>query len=118
LFDGFEKWSPNPQEQLDGLIKNSGKMFLLDKLLDHLKKNGHRVLIFSQMVRLLDILSDYLKLRGYSSQRLDGSVDNEARKKAIEHFNAPGSNDFCFLLSTRAGGLGINLDTADTVCFI
>ena len=90
-------------------------MYLLDKLLEHLKATGHRVLIFSQMVRLLDILADYLKFRGYAFQRLDGSTNNEARKKAIERFNAPGSSDFVFLLSTRAGGLGINLDTADTV---
>jgi chromodomain-helicase-DNA-binding protein 1 len=54
-------------------------------------------------------------LKGYHHQRLDGSVGNEARKKAIERFNAPGSPDFVFLLSTRAGGIGINLDTADTV---
>ena len=115
LFDGVEKWSDDPSVQLDNIVRNSGKMYLLDKLLNHLKANGHRVLIFSQMVRLLDILSDYMRLRGYSHQRLDGSVGNEARKKAIEKFNAPGSPDFAFLLSTRAGGLGINLDTADTV---
>lgn len=54
-------------------------------------------------------------MRGYQHQRLDGSIGNEARRKAIDHFNAPQSSDFCFLLSTRAGGLGINLDTADTV---
>ena len=68
----------------------------------------HRVLIFSQMVRMLDILSDYMALRGYAHQRLDGMVASEARKKSIAHFNAPGSPDFAFLLSTRAGGLGIN----------
>jgi chromodomain-helicase-DNA-binding protein 1 len=115
LFDGVEVWSDDHSIQLQNLIRNSGKMYLLDKLLAHLKANGHRVLIFSQMVRMLDILSDYLRLRGFEHQRLDGSVGNEARKKAIEHFNAPGSTDFAFLLSTRAGGLGINLDTADTV---
>lgn len=62
-----------------------------------------------------DILSDYLALRGYIHQRLDGTVASELRRKSIEHFNAPGSPDFCFILSTRAGGLGINLETADTV---
>lgn len=115
LFDGIEKYSDEPKEQLSGIIRSSGKMFLLDKLLDYLRNNGHRVLIFSQMVRLLDIISDYLTLKKYQFQRLDGSTNNEQRKRAIEHFNAPYSEDFVFLLSTRAGGLGINLDTADTV---
>jgi superfamily II DNA/RNA helicase len=94
---------------------NGGKMVLLDKLLARLRTDGHRVLIFSQMVRMLDILSDYLSFRNYLHQRLDGMVSSEARKKSIAHFNAPGSPDFVFLLSTRAGGLGINLETADTV---
>lgn len=62
-----------------------------------------------------DILSDFCQMRNYLHQRLDGTVPSEARRRAIEHFNAPGSPDFVFLLSTRAGGLGINLETADTV---
>ena len=90
-------------------------MVILDKLLKSMKTKGSRVLIFSQMVRMLDILSDYMSLRGYTHQRLDGTVTSEVRKKSIAHFNAPGSTDFAFLLSTRAGGLGINLETADTV---
>jgi chromodomain-helicase-DNA-binding protein 1 len=94
---------------------NSGKVALLDKLLTRLKEGGHRVLIFSQMVRMLDILHDYLVFRGYPHQRLDGSVSSEMRKRAMEHFNKEGSPDFVFLLSTRAGGLGLNLGTADTV---
>ncbi|ELU11024.1 hypothetical protein CAPTEDRAFT_167753 [Capitella teleta] len=88
---------------------------LLDKLLMRLKESGHRVLIFSQMVRLLDILAEYLTMRRFQFQRLDGSIKGEVRKQAMEHFNAEGSDDFCFLLSTRAGGLGVNLATADTV---
>lgn len=68
-----------------------------------------------QMVRMLDILAEYLSLRGFQFQRLDGSTRADLRHQAMEHFNAPGSDDFCFLLSTRAGGLGINLATADTV---
>lgn len=100
---------------LKGMIMNSGKMVLLDKLLTKLKRDGHRVLIFSQMVRMLDILADYLTIRGYQYQRLDGTVASYTRKTLIDHYNAPGSNDFVFLLSTRAGGLGINLMTADTV---
>ncbi|KAJ1969607.1 ATP-dependent DNA helicase Hrp3 [Dispira parvispora] len=115
LFPNAETLASGREEQLRGLIHNSGKMVLLDKLLTRLKAGGHRVLIFSQMVRLLDILSDYLALRGYAHQRLDGSVGSEARKKAIDQFNAPQSQDFVFLLSTRAGGLGINLTAADTV---
>ena len=97
------------------LLRGSGKLMLLDKLLVRLKETGHRVLIFSQMVRMLDILVDYLELRRFPFQRLDGGIKGELRKNAIEHFNEPGSKDFCFLLSTRAGGLGINLATADTV---
>nr|OQO28231.1 hypothetical protein B0A51_05380 [Rachicladosporium sp. CCFEE 5018] len=102
-------------DQLKALITSSGKMMLLDRLLTKLKKDGHRVLIFSQMVKMLDILGDYLNLRGYQFQRLDGTIAAGPRRVAIEHFNAPGSQDFTFLLSTRAGGLGINLMTADTV---
>lgn len=100
---------------LRGLIMSSGKMVLLDQLLTRLKKDGHRVLIFSQMVRILDILGDYLQIKGLNFQRLDGTVPSTQRRISIEHFNAPDSNDFVFLLSTRAGGLGINLMTADTV---
>lgn len=102
-------------EQLKALITTSGKMMLLDRLLSKLRSEGHRVLIFSQMVHMLDILTDYMKLRNYQYQRLDGTVPAAERRVAIEHFNAPGSEDYVFLLSTRAGGLGINLMTADTV---
>jgi chromodomain-helicase-DNA-binding protein 1 len=100
---------------VDRLVVTSGKMVLLDKLLRRLKETGHRVLIFSQMVRVLDILSEYMTLRGFRHQRLDGSTPAQQRHQAMERFNAPGSEDFAFLLSTRAGGLGINLATADTV---
>uniref|UniRef100_A0A671KW62 Chromodomain-helicase-DNA-binding protein 1-like n=1 Tax=Sinocyclocheilus anshuiensis TaxID=1608454 RepID=A0A671KW62_9TELE len=105
----------NRQEGLQHLIRSSGKLILLDKLLVRLKERGHRVLIFSQMVRMLDILAEYLKYRQFLFQRLDGSIKGEMRKQALDHFNAEGSEDFCFLLSTRAGGLGINLASADTV---
>jgi chromodomain-helicase-DNA-binding protein 1 len=102
-------------EMLRALITSSGKMMLLDQLLAKLKKDNHRVLIFSQMVKMLDILGDYMEARGHAYQRLDGTIAASSRRIAIDHFNAPGSTDFCFLLSTRAGGLGINLMTADTV---
>ncbi|KAL8975191.1 MAG: hypothetical protein Q9197_000583 [Variospora fuerteventurae] len=105
----------NQQDTFKALVTSSGKLMLLDGLLKKLKKDGHRVLIFSQMVKMLDILQDYMKYRGYQFQRLDGTVPSVQRTQAMEHFNKPDSPDFCFLLSTRAGGLGINLMTADTV---
>lgn len=101
--------------KLERIILSSGKLVILDKLLDRLHETKHRVLIFSQMVRMLDILAEYLSIKGFQYQRLDGSTKSELRQQAMDHFNAPGSEDFCFLLSTRAGGLGINLATADTV---
>ncbi len=119
MFPGVEervlKGSTRREDQIKGLITSSGKMMLLDQLLAKLKKDNHRVLIFSQMVKMLDLLSDYLRVRGYQFQRLDGTIPAAPRRMAINHFNAEGSDDFCFLLSTRAGGLGINLMTADTV---
>lgn len=102
-------------DAVNQLLRGSGKMVLLDKLLCRLRETGHRVLIFSQMVRMLDILAEYLQKRHFPFQRLDGTIKGEIRKQAMDHFNAEGSQDFCFLLSTRAGGLGINLATADTV---
>lgn len=119
MFHGAEErvlnGSTRREDQIKGLITSSGKMMLLDQLLTKLRKDGHRVLIFSQMVKMLDILGDYLRIRGYQFQRLDGTIPAGPRRMAINHFNAEGSDDFCFLLSTRAGGLGINLMTADTV---
>lgn len=115
LFPEAERRTDDKEEQLKGIIGNSGKMVLLDKLLVKLKKDGHRVLIFSQLVMILDILSDYMAMRSHPHQRLDGSMNQTDRNKAIEHFNAPDSPDFAFLLSTRAGGMGINLTSADTV---
>ncbi|KAL5831735.1 hypothetical protein ACOSQ4_017089 [Xanthoceras sorbifolium] len=105
----------NDSSKLERIILSSGKLVILDKLLVRLHETKHRVLIFSQMVRMLDILAQYLSYRGFQFQRLDGSTKAELRQQAMDHFNAPGSDDFCFLLSTRAGGLGINLATADTV---
>lgn len=95
--------------------EESGKLQILQRLLRRLKDDGHRVLIFSQSVRMLDLLQSFVKSEGYAWQRLDGSTTSVARHLAITAFNAPSSGDFLFLLSTRAGGLGINLATADTV---
>ncbi|KAK1351875.1 ISWI chromatin-remodeling complex ATPase CHR17 [Heracleum sosnowskyi] len=99
----------------DHLITSAGKMVLLDKLLPKLKERDSRVLIFSQMTRLLDILEDYLMFRGYLYCRIDGNTGGDDRDASIDAFNKPGSEKFVFLLSTRAGGLGINLATADIV---
>lgn len=105
----------NARQRVYDLVHNSGKMIFLDKILTQLKETNHRVLIFSQMVRVLNLLEDYLKLKGMPYQRIDGSTPKQKRFQAMDHFNAPDSRDFVFLLSTRAGGLGINLATADTV---
>ncbi|KMU90848.1 chromodomain helicase hrp1 [Coccidioides immitis H538.4] len=113
--DRILQGSTRREDALRALITSSGKMMLLDQLLAKLKNDGHRVLIFSQMVRMLDILADYMDARGFAYQRLDGTIAAGPRRLSIEHFNAPDSTDFAFLLSTRAGGLGINLMTADTV---
>ncbi|KAE8159981.1 SNF2 family N-terminal domain-containing protein [Aspergillus tamarii] len=107
--------STRREDVLRAMITSSGKMMLLDQLLAKLKRDGHRVLIFSQMVKMLDLLGEYMEFRGYTYQRLDGTIPAASRRLAIEHYNAPGSSDFAFILSTRAGGLGINLMTADTV---
>ena len=103
------------EELLDCLIRSSGKFILLNKLLPKLKADGHRVLIFSQMTQLLDIMNDYLNGIGYKFLRIDGSVPGRDRQRMIDQFNAEGSDYFIFLLCTRAGGLGINLNSADTV---
>lgn len=99
----------------DSLIRTAGKMVLLDKLLTRLKEGNHRVLIFSLMVKMLDILGDYCNYKGYKFLVLDGSVRGEERQNKIDAFNAPNSEYFIFLLMTRAGGVGINLASADTV---
>ncbi|XP_053532812.1 probable global transcription activator SNF2L1 isoform X3 [Ictalurus punctatus] len=113
LFDGAE---PGPPYTTDThLVTNSGKMLALDKLLPKVHEQGSRVLIFSQMTRVLDILEDYCMWRGYEYCRLDGNTPHEDRQQAIEMYNAPDSTKFIFMLSTRAGGLGINLATADVV---
>ncbi|XP_060230470.1 probable global transcription activator SNF2L1 isoform X2 [Meriones unguiculatus] len=113
LFDGAEPGPPYTTDE--HIVSNSGKMVALDKLLARIKEQGSRVLIFSQMTRLLDILEDYCMWRGYEYCRLDGQTPHEEREEAIEAFNAPNSCKFIFMLSTRAGGLGINLASADVV---
>ncbi|XP_008279509.1 chromodomain-helicase-DNA-binding protein 1-like isoform X2 [Stegastes partitus] len=113
LFDGVE---PEPFEMGEHLVEASGKLFLLDSMLTFLHKGGHRVLLFSQMTRMLDILQDYMEYRGYSYERLDGSVRGEERNLAVKNFSS--KDIFVFLLSTKAGGVGMNLTAADTVIFV
>ncbi|XP_061926317.1 chromodomain-helicase-DNA-binding protein 8-like isoform X2 [Entelurus aequoreus] len=103
-----------PDFHLQALIRSAGKLVLLDKLLPRLKAGGHKVLIFSQMVRCLDILEDYLINKRYTYERIDGRVRGNLRQAAIDRFSKPDSDRFVFLLCTRAGGLGINLTAADT----
>ncbi|KAJ7980087.1 Chromatin structure-remodeling complex protein SYD [Quillaja saponaria] len=97
------------------VFRASGKFELLDRLLPKLHRGGHRVLLFSQMTRLMDVLEIYLQLHDFKYLRLDGSTKTEERGALLRKFNAPDSPYFMFLLSTRAGGLGLNLQTADTV---
>uniref|UniRef100_A0A671TGD1 Proliferation-associated SNF2-like protein n=1 Tax=Sinocyclocheilus anshuiensis TaxID=1608454 RepID=A0A671TGD1_9TELE len=96
------------------LVEASGKFLILDRMLPELKKRGHKVLIFSQMTSILDILMDYCYLRGYDYSRLDGSMSYSDRDENMKKFSSD-PEVFLFLLSTRAGGLGINLTAADTV---
>jgi len=105
----------SPEESLKMLVAASGKLVLVDKLLPKLQSGGHRVLIFSQMKMILDLLEYYCKLKGYVYERIDGSIRGNDRQAAIDRFSRPGSDRFIFMLSTRAGGLGINLVAADTV---
>lgn len=113
IFDGVEEGPPfvnGPH-----LINNCMKFRILDQLLPRLKKQGSRVLIFSQMTRLLDVLDDYIRYRGYTYCRIDGQTSALDRELRIEDFQKPDSDKFIFLLSTRAGGCGINLYAADSV---
>uniref|UniRef100_A0A3P8P280 Proliferation-associated SNF2-like protein n=1 Tax=Astatotilapia calliptera TaxID=8154 RepID=A0A3P8P280_ASTCA len=96
------------------LVQSSGKFLILDRLLPALKRRGHKVLIFSQMTSILDILMDYCYLRGFHYSRLDGSMSYAERDENMARFSKD-PEVFIFLLSTRAGGLGINLTAADTV---
>ncbi|KAF9427836.1 hypothetical protein BGZ94_004051 [Podila epigama] len=116
LIEGVEPRYLNTAELVHkSLIEAGGKLELLHNMLPKLKQNGHRVLIFSTMTRLLDILEDYLNGERYNFVRLDGGTSSNDRQARIDKFNAPDSDVFVFLLSTRAGGVGVNLATADTI---
>ncbi|KAG5231150.1 chromodomain-helicase-DNA-binding protein [Salix suchowensis] len=123
LFPGIE---PEPYEEGEHLVKASGKLIILEQLLEKLHDSGNRVLLFAQMTHTLDILQDFLELRKYSYERLDGSVRAEERFAAIRSFSGQSGRSgsesdqnsaFVFIISTRAGGVGLNLVAADTVIF-
>lgn len=97
------------------MIRASGKFLLLDSMLPMFKAAGHRVLLFSQMTAVMDLLEEFFTYRGVDYLRLDGSTPSDERERRVAKFNDPCSPTFVFLLSTRAGGLGINLASADTV---
>ncbi|EPS42286.1 hypothetical protein H072_3739 [Dactylellina haptotyla CBS 200.50] len=106
--------SPGPLAN-DLLWRSAGKFELLDRLLPKFFASGHRVLMFFQMTQIMNIMEDFLAYRGWKFMRLDGSTKADDRSVMLKDFNAPGSDYLIFLLSTRAGGLGLNLQTADTV---
>merc|ERR1711970_606771 len=97
------------------VYRASGKFELLDRIFPKLKRSGHRILLFCQMTQLMTILEDFMAWRGYKYLRLDGTTKTEERGEMLREFNSPDSEYFIFILSTRAGGLGLNLQTADTV---
>ena len=97
------------------IFRASGKFELLDRIFPKLKRSGHRILLFCQMTALMTILEDYLNWRGYKYLRLDGTTKSDDRGDMLADFNQKDSDYFIFILSTRAGGLGLNLQTADTV---
>lgn len=115
LIDGVEIQQPDLATTQKLLIEASSKLQVLHQMLPKLKKDGHRVLIFSTMKLTLDVLEDYLTTEGYKYERIDGNTPSVHRADSIDRFNAKDSDVFVFLLTTRAGGVGINLATADTV---
>lgn len=119
LYNGdIEEKVDDPELLHRNLVEAGSKLGLLNLLLPKLRGRGHRVLLFSQFLGMLDIVEDFLNTLGFSHQRIDGSVSSLERQKRIDAYNAPNSPDFAFLLSTGAGGVGINLATADTVIIL
>ncbi|KAL6861338.1 hypothetical protein ACP4OV_017038 [Aristida adscensionis] len=104
-----------PKHFLPNIVRLCGKLEMLDRLLPKLKATDHRVLLFSTMTRLLDVMEDYLVWKKYKYLRLDGHTSGHERGALIDKFNDPNSQAFIFLLSIRAGGVGVNLQAADTV---
>ncbi|KAI6678741.1 hypothetical protein NL676_039537, partial [Syzygium grande] len=115
MLEGVEPDIEDSSEAYKQLLESCGKLQLLDKMMVKLREQGHRVLIYSQFQHMLDLLEDYCTYKKWQYERIDGKVGGAERQIRIDRFNAKNSTRFCFLLSTRAGGLGINLATADTV---
>ncbi|CAA7032933.1 unnamed protein product [Microthlaspi erraticum] len=115
MLEGVEPVIHDANEAFNKLVESCGKLQLLDKMMVKLREQGHRVLIYTQFQHMLDLLEDYCSYKEWIYERIDGKVGGAERQIRIDRFNAKNSNRFCFLLSTRAGGLGINLATADTV---
>ncbi|KGO49885.1 Zinc finger, PHD-type [Penicillium expansum] len=111
----IEEQTADPQLSHQRLVEASGKLQLLNLMLPRLRERGHRVLIFSQFLENLNIVEDFLTGMGLQYCRLDGNLSSREKQQQIDQFNAPNSPVFAFLLSTRSGGVGINLATADTV---
>ncbi|EPE10135.1 snf2-family atp dependent chromatin remodeling factor snf21 [Ophiostoma piceae UAMH 11346] len=115
VFDEIETVMNPLNVSNDLLWRTAGKFELLERVLPKYKASGHRVLMFFQMTAIMDIMEDFLRYRGMQYLRLDGTTKADERSDLLREFNAPDSPYFMFLLSTRAGGLGLNLQTADTV---
>ncbi|TAQ90715.1 hypothetical protein B7494_g1003 [Chlorociboria aeruginascens] len=113
--NAIEETNVNLADSHRNLIDASSKFQLLEIMLPKLRERGHRVLLFSQFLNQLDLIEEFLDSLGLRYGRLDGSIGTLEKQKRIDAFNAPDSELFAFLLSTRAGGVGINLATADTV---
>jgi ATP-dependent helicase STH1/SNF2 len=115
VFDEIEDLM-NPTHITDrNLFRVAGKFELLDRILPKFKALDHRVLMFFQMTQVMDIMEDYLRWKGLTYLRLDGHTKADDRTDMLTTFNKSEDPPFIFLLSTRAGGLGLNLQTADTV---
>jgi SWI/SNF-related matrix-associated actin-dependent regulator of chromatin subfamily A member 5 len=112
LFDGAEKNVDSTS--LEELIGASGKLAVLDMLLRSLCQKGHRAVLFSQFTMVLDIVEDYCRMRGWNYARFDGSTPRAKRTYLVNQFNATDSPFFLFLMSTKSGGMGLNLQSADT----
>lgn len=111
-----QRWTQIRVPSMRRFVTDSGKLAKLDQLLRQLKEGGHRVLLYFQMTRMIDLMEEYLTYRNYKYCRLDGSTKLEDRRDTVAAFQSS-PDIFVFLLSTRAGGLGINLTAADTVIF-
>merc|ERR1712203_323308 len=115
--ESYAKHIGSPTDVITGpdIYRAAGKFELMDRILPKLKASGHRVLMFCQMTQCMTIIEDYFNFKGYKFLRLDGMTKSDERGEQLKIFNEKDSDYFIFLLSTRAGGLGLNLQTADTV---